>query len=69
MLQVSLFTLEQCSIVCSAYTLRRLTSAVNWGRMVSTSPITPKSLIEKIGAFSSLLMATIYLEPFMPTVC
>jgi len=49
--------------------LRRFTSAVSFGRIANTSPTTPKSATEKIGACSSLLMATMYLEPFIPARC
>src|SRR2546423_10662127 len=49
--------------------LRLLTSSVNGGRIASTSPITPKSAREKIGECSSLLIATMYLEPFIPETC
>ena len=46
-----------------------LTSAVIAGSTSNRSPAIPKSAFEKIGASSSLLMATIYLEVDMPARC
>src|SRR6266849_6622563 len=51
------------------WALRFFTSVVSCGRMVRTSPTTPRSTTEKMGACSSLLMATMYLEPFIPARC
>lgn len=51
----------------SVYLLSR--AAINAGRTLWTSPTTPKSAIEKIGASGSLLMAMIVVLSFMPTTC
>jgi hypothetical protein len=54
----------------SCYDPRRaLTSSVSFGRTAFRSPTTPRSAKSKIGAFSSLLIATIVPLPFMPTLC
>ena len=45
------------------------TSSVSFGTISWTSPTTPRSLNSKIGAFASLLMATIVFELCMPTLC
>src|SRR6266511_6817 len=45
------------------------TSSVSLGTISCTSPTTPRSEYSKIGAFGSLLMATIVPEPCMPTLC
>ena len=45
------------------------TSSVSFGTISWTSPTTPRSEYSKIGAFGSLLMATIVPEPCMPTLC
>ena len=39
------------------------------GSTLCTSPTMPRSAIEKIGASASLLMAMMFFEPFMPTMC
>src|SRR6266581_3856547 len=49
--------------------LRWFTSSVSFGTISCTSPTTPRSLNSKIGAFGSLLTATITLELCMPTLC
>src|SRR5712691_1698432 len=49
--------------------LRALTSSVSFGTTSCTSPTTPRSENSKMGAFVSLLMATITPEPCMPTLC
>ncbi len=49
--------------------LRRFTSSVSFGTISCTSPTTPRSLNSKIGAFGSLLIATITFELCMPTLC
>ena len=49
--------------------LRCLTSSVSFGTTSCRSPTTPKSAYSKIGAFGSLLIATITPEPCMPTLC
>jgi hypothetical protein len=51
------------------YPLRACSSSMSWGTTLSTSPTTPRSASLKIGASASLLMATMFLLPFMPTVC
>ena len=45
------------------------TSSVSFGTTWCRSPTTPRSLNSKIGAFPSLLIATITFEPCMPTLC
>src|SRR6266513_3465927 len=45
------------------------TSSVSLGTISCTSPTTPRSLNSKIGAFASLLIATIVPELCMPTLC
>jgi hypothetical protein len=49
--------------------LRALTSSVSFGTISCTSPTTPRSEYSKIGAFGSLLIATITPELCMPTLC
>ncbi len=49
--------------------LRALTSSVSFGTTSCTSPTTPRSENSKIGAFESLLIATITPELCMPTLC
>src|SRR5690606_37252051 len=49
--------------------LRVLTSSVACGSTVNRSPTTPKSTSWKIGASSSLLIATIVLDVCMPARC
>ena len=49
--------------------LRALTSSVSFGTISCRSPTTPKSAYSKIGAFGSLLIATIRPELCMPTLC
>jgi hypothetical protein len=41
----------------------------SFGSTLCTSPTMPRSATEKIGASGSLLMAMMFLEPFMPTRC
>ena len=45
------------------------TSSVSFGTISWRSPTTPRSLNSKIGAFASLLIATIVFELCMPTLC
>ena len=49
--------------------LLALSASISWGSTLCTSPTMPRSAIEKIGASSSLLMAMMFFEPFMPTMC
>ena len=49
--------------------LRALMSSVSFGTISCTSPTTPRSQNSKIGAFGSLLIATIVFELCMPTLC
>src|SRR5262249_5716628 len=49
--------------------LRARTSSVSFGTISCTSPTTPRSLNSKIGAFASLLIATIVPELCIPTLC
>jgi hypothetical protein len=44
-------------------------ASMSLGTTLWTSPTTPRSAIEKIGASLSLLMAMMFLAPFMPTMC
>ena len=53
---------------CSSACGRRI-SSVSFGTISWTSPTTPRSLNSKIGAFASLLIATIVPELCMPTLC
>ena len=48
---------------------RCLTSSVSLGTTSWTSPTTPRSANSKIGAFASLLIATITPELCIPTLC
>src|SRR6185312_8785304 len=48
---------------------RTRTSSVSFGRISFRSPTTPRSAYSKIGAFGSLLIATISAELCMPTLC
>src|SRR6266702_3663896 len=49
--------------------LHALTSSVNFGTTSCTSPTTPRSENSKIGAFGSLLIATMTPELCIPTLC
>ena len=49
--------------------LRSRSSSTRRGTIVWTSPTTARSLNSKIGAFGSLLIATITFEFCMPTLC
>src|ERR671935_97213 len=49
--------------------LRWRTSSVSLGTISCTSPTTPRSAYSKMGAFGSLLIATITPELCMPTLC
>ena len=49
--------------------LRCFTSSVSFGTTSCTSPTTPRSANSKIGAFASLLIATITPELCIPTLC
>ena len=51
------------------YALRARTSSVSLGAIWVRSPITPRSAKSKMGAFGSLLTATIVPEPCIPTLC
>ncbi len=44
-------------------------SSVSFGAICVRSPTTPRSAKSKIGAFGSLLIATIVPDPCMPTLC
>ena len=57
------------SIQCSAHERRFCNSSTSAGSTFRASPTTPRSASLKIGAFSSLLTATIAFAPFIPTVC
>ena len=48
---------------------RARSSSVSFGAICVRSPTTPRSAKSKIGAFGSLLTATIVPEPCMPTLC
>ena len=48
---------------------RARSASVSFGRIWCRSPTTPKSANSKIGAFGSLLIATIVFELCMPTLC
>ena len=48
---------------------RAWSASISLGRTLWTSPTMPRSAIEKIGASASLLMAMMFFEPFMPTMC
>ncbi len=49
--------------------LRARTSSVSFGTISCRSPTTPRSLNSKIGAFGSLLIATMTPDPCIPTLC
>src|SRR5215203_27565 len=49
--------------------LRARINSVSFGTISCRSPTTPRSLNSKIGAFASLLIATITPAPCMPTLC
>ncbi len=51
------------------YALRARTSSVSLGAIWVRSPITPRSAKSKMGAFGSLLTATIVPELCIPTLC
>ena len=57
------------SIQRSAHDRRLCSSSTSAGSTFKASPTTPRSASLKIGAFSSLLTATIAFAPFIPTVC
>jgi len=46
-----------------------LMASVSFGRILLRSPTMPRSLNSKIGAFASLLIATMFSEDCMPTLC
>src|SRR6266513_2782975 len=46
-----------------------LTASVNLGRILCRSPTTPRSLNSKIGALGSLLIARMFSELCIPTLC
>ncbi len=48
---------------------RALRASINFGNTLCTSPTIPRSATEKMGASWSLLMATMFFEFFMPTMC
>src|SRR5262249_33661717 len=52
-----------------AHDRRARTSSVSFGTIACRSPMTPRSENSKIGAFGSLLIETIVLDPCMPTLC
>src|SRR5581483_7887477 len=52
-----------------AHDFRARTSSVSFGTIACRSPTTPRSANSKIGAFGSLLIATIVFDPCMPTLC
>ena len=56
-------------IARATHPLRALISSVSFGTIACTSPTMPRSLKSKIGAFASLLMATIVPELCIPTLC
>ena len=45
------------------------TASVSLGRILFRSPTMPRSENSKIGAFESLLIATMFSEDCMPTLC
>src|SRR6185436_12707212 len=49
--------------------LRAFTASVSLGTILLRSPTTPRSENSKIGAFGSLLIATMFSELCMPTLC
>ena len=49
--------------------LLALRASINFGNTLCTSPTIPRSATEKMGASWSLLMATMFFEFFMPTMC
>src|SRR4051812_30753288 len=53
----------------NAHDLRERTSSVSFGTISCRSPTTPRSENSKIGAFASLLIATITFDPCIPTLC
>lgn len=53
----------------AAQPLRAFSSSMSLGSTLSVSPTMPRSASLKIGASGSLLIATMFLAPFMPTVC
>src|SRR5271154_4556820 len=48
---------------------RAFRASINLGTTLWTSPTTPRSATEKMGASWSLLMAMMFFDPFMPTRC
>ena len=52
-----------------AHDVRARTSSTSFGTISCRSPTTPRSENSKIGAFASLLIATITFEPCIPTLC
>ena len=49
--------------------LRAFTASVSFGTILLRSPTTPRSENSKIGALASLLIATMFSDPCMPTLC
>ena len=48
---------------------RAFRASISAGSTLWTSPTMPRSAIWKMGASGSLLIATMFFEPFMPTMC
>lgn len=48
---------------------RASNASISLGNTLCTSPTTPRSATEKIGASGSLFMAMMVLESFIPTMC
>ena len=48
---------------------RDWSASISFGRTLWTSPTMPRSAMPKIGASLSLLMAMMFFEPFIPTMC
>ncbi len=46
-----------------------LRASISAGSTLCTSPTMPRSATEKMGASESLLMAMMFLDPFIPTRC
>ncbi len=49
--------------------LRAFTASVSFGTILLRSPTMPRSENSKIGALASLLIATMFSEPCIPTLC
>ena len=54
---------------CCSVSRELCSASISFGSTLWTSPTMPRSAMPKMGASLSLLMAMMFFEPFMPTMC